>query len=305
MKMESLDRCNVCDSTEIRSVDAENRICTCLSCGYVFDSPRPAATEIGDYYSGPAKYDSWLSEESARDVLWKRRLGKLRRRSKGGTLLDVGAGIGQFLHHAKPFFTKVTGTEVSDSAARLARSKYGLDLVRGNLTSIEIGADGLYDNITMFHVLEHVPNPKKTIRACWRLLRERGVLVVAVPNDILSLSRRSKTRVKKLLWRIGVRRSGDPGALGLKKIALDGSLDEIHLSHFTPSVLQHLLENSGFRVLESSLDPYYVASGLKLLRCRCCYGIAACVQFILGRNIYETIWMVGEKVGHEARERTG
>ena len=43
------------------------------------------------------------------------------------------------------------------------------------------------------------------------------------------------------------------------------------------------------------------ASGPELLRCRCCHFFAAGVQFVLRRNIYETIWVVGEKVGDEAR----
>lgn len=304
MECEVLDRCNLCDSLQIHSVDAENNICECLSCGYVFDSPRPTSNELDKFYSRATQYDPWLSEEAARDGLWERRLRKLRRTSREGTLLDVGAGIGQFLCHAKPFFTRVVGTEVSDSAIRIAKAKYGLELIKGDLANIEFADDVAFDNITAFHVLEHVPDPRKTVRACWRLLGSGGILLVAVPNDILSLNRRLKTGVKKVLRKMGVRKFRDPGKSGLRKITLDGSLDEIHLSHFTPSVLQRLLEGSGFRILEKSLDPYYVAHGIRLLCCHCCYAVSTCMEVVLRRNVYETIWMVGEKViGHKHHGR--
>ncbi len=297
MEMETLRGCSLCGSSRIDSLDAANNICKCRACGYVFDNPRPAPEEIGGFYSRPAKYDSWLAEEAARDALWKRRLKKLKRVSKEGSLLDVGSGIGQFLYHARPLFAKLSGTEVSDSAIRLAQAKYGVKLIKGGPEEVEAGGEGPFDNVTMFHVLEHVPNPKETIQVCRRLLRNGGVLAVAVPNDVLSASRRLRTGMKRLLRRLGFRRFRETGRLGLRKISLDGSLDEIHLSHFTPFVLKRLLEDSGFRVVESSLDPYYVACGVKLLRCRCCYAFAALVQLVLGRNIYETIWMVGEKAG--------
>lgn len=296
MDVEVLDTCNVCDSRKIFPVDVENNICKCRSCGYVFDNPRPTTSAIVEFYSMPTKYDSWLSAEGERDALWKRRLRKLKRVSKQGTLLDVGSGIGQFLYHAKPFFTKVFGTEVSSSAIEIAAGKYGLELIEGDLSDIEFGHNVVFDNVTLFHVLEHVPDPRKTIQKCWSLLSNGGVLVVAVPNDILSFGRRLKTGVKILLRRMGVRRFREPGKLGLPKIVLDGSSDEIHLSHFTPSVLQRLLEGSGFLILKDSLDPYYVASGIKLFRYHCLYVFSMIVKFVLRRNIYATIWMVAKKV---------
>jgi SAM-dependent methyltransferase len=296
MDVEVLDTCNVCDSRRLVPVDVENNIWRCRSCGYVFDNPRPTSLEIAAFYSKPTQYDSWLSAEGARDALWRRRLRKLTTVSKQGTLLDIGAGTGQFLYHARSFFTQVSGTEVSKSAIETAKEKYELELIEGDVTDIEFGRHVVFDNITLFHVLEHVPNPRKTIERCWSLLSDGGVVVVAAPNDILSFSRRLKTRVKILLRRIGVRRFTEPGKLGLSRIALDGSSDEIHLSHFTPSVLRRLLENSGFLILKESLDPYYVATGIRLFRCHCLYMLAQLVKLVLRRNVYATIWIAGKKV---------
>lgn len=83
--------------------------------------------------------------------------------------------------------------------------------------------------------------------------------------------------------------------LGLSKITLDGTMDEIHLSHFTSGVLERLLEGSGFRVLENNLDPHYVAEGLKESIWGLYYHVGSVVRSVLGINLYETIWVVARK----------
>src|ERR1700704_2544289 len=171
--MEVVLSCNVCRSDRIQSVDAEFNFCRCDSCGYVFDSPRPSTVEVAAFYSQPAKYNSWLKEEAARDALWKRRLKKLSRHSAQGSLLDIGAGIGQFLHYARSQFTAVSGTEVSESAVRIAKEKYGFDLHMGQAEEIDL-PPASFRNITLFHVLEHVPDPMRLMDRCRELLQPQG-----------------------------------------------------------------------------------------------------------------------------------
>ena len=62
--------CNICRSGHIQTLDPEFNFCRCESCGYVFDSPRPSFPEISAFYSQAGKYDVWLKEERARDMLW-------------------------------------------------------------------------------------------------------------------------------------------------------------------------------------------------------------------------------------------
>src|SRR5579859_5421660 len=96
--MEVVASCNVCRSDRIQKVDLEFNFSRCDDCGFVFDSPRPFAAEVARFYSQAGKYDSWLQHERARDLLWKRRLRKLQPHRAPGSLLDIGAGIGQFVH---------------------------------------------------------------------------------------------------------------------------------------------------------------------------------------------------------------
>lgn len=280
--------CSVCRSDRIQKVDPDFNFCRCESCGYIFDSPRPSFAEISAFYSQVGKYDIWLNEERARDMLWKRRLKKLSRHSSKGRLLDIGAGYGQFLHHAQSFFSEATGTEVSESAVALAKEKYGLNLLVGQVEELELPPQS-FDVITLFHVLEHVPDPGKLASRCHALLRTQGILVIAVPNDVLAWT----SKIKKIGKRLGLKsfQKFSP-RLGISRA---GASREIHLSHFTPTVLRRLLENSGLRIIEEALDPYYVSSGIRLFLNRTYYVLHRFLRATLKINRYDTIWMVARK----------
>ena len=280
--------CNICGSEQITKVDPEFNFCRCDSCGYVFDSPRPSFAEINAFYSQAGKYNAWLKEERARDTLWKRRLKKLLRCGAAGRLLDIGAGYGQFLHHAQSFFSEVAGTEISASAIAIAKEKYGFSLLAGRVEDIDLPPES-FDTITLFHVLEHVPDPCKLVHRCQTLLRRQGTLAIAVPNDVLAWT----SRIKKIGKQLGLKpfQKFSP-RLGISRA---GTSHEIHLSHFTPPVLRRLLENSGLHVIEESLDPYCASRGLRLLLDSAYYAGHRILHAALKINRYDTIWMVARK----------
>jgi SAM-dependent methyltransferase len=280
--------CNICGSKQIQKLDPEFNLCCCDSCGYVFDSPRPSFAGVSAFYSQAGKYDTWLNEERARDVLWKRRLKKLLQSGATGRLLDIGAGYGQFIHHAQHFFSEVAGTEISASAVAIAKEKYGLALLAGQVENLDLPPES-FDTITLFHVLEHVPDPGELITRCHALLRAQGILVIAVPNDILAWT----STMKKIGKRLGLKRFQKfSPKLGISRA---GASREIHLSHFTPPVLRRLLENCGLQVTEESLDPYYVSEGIRLLLDSAYYAAHRGLYAALKTNRYDTIWMVAGK----------
>lgn len=288
LELEVVLSCNVCGSDRIEKIDPEFNFCRCDSCGYVFDSPRPSFAAVSAFYSQLGKYDPWLHEEKSRDALWKRRLKKVLQYGGHGRLLDIGAGIGQFLHHAQPIFSEVTGTEISESAIALAKNKYGLELLPGQVQDLDLPS-GYFDTITLFHVLEHVPDPAMLIGLCRVLLKPTGILVIAVPNDVLAWS----SKVKKLGKQLGFRafQKFSP-QLGISRA---GTSREIHLSHFTSLALRQLLAGCGLRNVEESLDPYFVSSGVRLIVDRAYYALHCLLQAALNINRYDTIWMVARK----------
>lgn len=96
---------------------------------------------------------------------------------KKGRLLDIGAGTGDFLAMAQTQGFAVEGVEPSAKARGLAAKK-GLCLHR------EIGdlPEATFDVITLWHVLEHLPNLQEQVERITALLDNKGLLIVAVPN---------------------------------------------------------------------------------------------------------------------------
>jgi 2-polyprenyl-3-methyl-5-hydroxy-6-metoxy-1,4-benzoquinol methylase len=287
MKIEVVERCPLCDCSGLEPFDPMSSIVRCSDCGYIFDSPRPTAEEVAAFYSRPQQYDSWLTELGLRELMWKRRLSKLRSTRKPGTLLDVGAGIGQFLFLAQGLYQQVHGTEISAPAIEIAKSRYGLELFGGPFEELA-GRNMVFDNITLFHVLEHVYDPRATLQLCWALLAPNGILVVAVPNEIDSL----RGRLRRMKAKLGVAASKGSG---IPRIRLDCSLREIHLSHFTPAVLRKLLESTGFAVLRAIPDPYYVRTGISKWKADLHYAFCAAAAWLLGANLFDAMLVIARK----------
>jgi 2-polyprenyl-3-methyl-5-hydroxy-6-metoxy-1,4-benzoquinol methylase len=286
MGLEELSKCNLCESKLVVPIDRRNNICRCRDCGYVFDNPRPTIDEIAEFYSRPGQYNSWLENEIGRDILWQRRLSMVRNLKSGGKLLDVGCGIGQFLFWAKDYF-EVKGTEISESAIRIAKDKYGLDLVKGEIERVDLG-DVRFDVITIFHTLEHVPHPDSFMKRCKELLSDEGIIIIAVPNDVKSL--KNVARIILSILKIG--RFKNLGKFGLPKIAMDSSLTEIHLSHFTRSTLKKWLTSLDLAVIQDTLDPYYASVGIGKLFNDIYYSICRVFRNVFGVNLYDTTWIV-------------
>ena len=105
-----------------------------------------------------------------------------------GRLLDVGCGGGDFLAEMQSLGWDVAGIEPDATAASAARARLGVTVEGGTAETSAFPA-GSFDVVTLNHVIEHVPDPITTLRACGRLLRTGGTLVLVTPN-IESLGRR-------------------------------------------------------------------------------------------------------------------
>lgn len=98
-----------------------------------------------------------------------------------GFALDIGCGRGQILDQLRLRGWRVIGTEISEESARYAREVLDLDVRVGELRDLNLPA-GSFDLITLWHVLEHMPEPASLLADVVRLLRPSGALLVAVPN---------------------------------------------------------------------------------------------------------------------------
>ncbi|MBI5592229.1 MAG: class I SAM-dependent methyltransferase [Deltaproteobacteria bacterium] len=97
-----------------------------------------------------------------------------------GRLLEVGCGSGDLIAFMKQKGWTVAGLDTDPVAVQKARSR-GLQVYRGTLETAGFPSNDM-DVIAMNHVIEHVPDPAKTLRECYRILKAGGRLMVTTPN---------------------------------------------------------------------------------------------------------------------------
>nr|MBC7613679.1 class I SAM-dependent methyltransferase [Pseudopedobacter sp.] len=102
--------------------------------------------------------------------------------TKNSSLLDFGAGKGLFLNFAQELGFKVKGVETSIPRASYAQQVFGLEIATNTYNGGEI-LGGNFNVITLFHVLEHLDQPKNLLKnLVVNNLNPKGLLVVEVPN---------------------------------------------------------------------------------------------------------------------------
>jgi SAM-dependent methyltransferase len=174
-----------------RAYDRPGRfpIVRCRNCGLIYLNPRPTPQAMGYYY--PTDYEPYRKapEEARFKIQQLHQRLKLRNRClavirlrKQGRLLDVGCATGTFLAEVKRYGNwQVFGVEPNQRAARYAGEQLGLDVFHGWLHEANF-ADNQFDIVTMWDVLEHVHDPRRTLTEIYRLLKPGGALICSVPN---------------------------------------------------------------------------------------------------------------------------
>ena len=147
--------------------------------------PKPTLEKLPSYYES----DDYISHTDGKRSLFERmyhliksialknKLKLINAQSEKGKLLDIGAGTGDFLVVAKNDGWQTTAIEPSTKAKAIALNK-GINFA-DNLADLESHS---FDVITMWHVLEHVPNLDEYIIELKRLVRPTGTIIIAVPN---------------------------------------------------------------------------------------------------------------------------
>lgn len=158
----------------------------CENCGLLFIDPQPTWEELSAHY--PKDYHAYLRKDSKisaslRGFGLRKRVKSILRRTniQKGCLLDVGCATGDFLHAFQTATDwDVMGLEIVPEAAVAARAK-GLTIIEKDLEDTNI-ADGSFDVITLWDVLEHMPNPAQILQICYGLLKPGGSLVLKCPD---------------------------------------------------------------------------------------------------------------------------
>jgi SAM-dependent methyltransferase len=159
----------------------------CSYCSLVVTSPRPDESSLGKYYLS----ESYISHTSKPASLIDRlyllsRQFTLRKKLKlittpslhSKSVLDYGCGTGDFLNTCKSNNWLISGVELSDSARLKA-----CDLLDKPIHKSIDEETGKYDVVTLWHVLEHLPDLDETIQKIKDRLAQNGTIFIAVPNS--------------------------------------------------------------------------------------------------------------------------
>jgi 2-polyprenyl-3-methyl-5-hydroxy-6-metoxy-1,4-benzoquinol methylase len=204
-------------------------------------SPQPSPENLGRYYESNDYISHTDSKRSlfekayhfVKGIALKNKLNLINNCSPSkGNLLDIGAGTGDFLLTAKQNGWNTIGVEPSEKAKEIAIGK-GIQFS----DSTEELESNSFDIITMWHVLEHVPNLEIQIKELKRLVKPNGTIIIAVPNF----------------------KSYDANYYGKFWAAFDVP---IHFWHFSKTAIKLLFDKEDIKlekVLPMKFDSFYVS----------------------------------------------
>ncbi len=185
--LEHID-CPICEQDETLPLFDKDSlsVVTCKRCQLRYVNPRVSQQALEkDYieaYYPPDKV-ARIHTDSMEWLQMTERLTELEKRCQGkGKLLDVGCGIGTFLHLARERGWEPYGVDPSKSGITFAQEIHQLDVRCGEVFDANF-PDAHFDAITLYHVLEHIPELNPFLSELRRILRpQTGTLVIEVPN---------------------------------------------------------------------------------------------------------------------------
>lgn len=212
----------------------------CPGCELILTTPRPTLENLGNYYRSPQYISHSNNATSVTDRLyliartftlaWKYHL--VNKKGTSAKILDYGCGTGHFLHYCQQKGLDVHGVEPNELARTTANSLIPNQAVQKDLKQ----SDRDFDIITLWHVLEHVPDLNDTLKDLQERMSTKARVYIAVPNAS----------------------SWDSEHYNEMWAAYDTPR---HLWHFTKKPMTRLLQKNGLileEIIPMKLDAYYV-----------------------------------------------
>jgi len=235
-----MDKCTFCKSSDSIFQYKTNdifgqhwEIHQCCNCEARFLAPNPSPAQLAqayddDYYGEQEEKFSFPLVEKILDYF---RGGRARKLSKyietNSSVLDIGCGNGQFLESlAKHGNYQLFGTELEGRSAERAKRIPQINLSIGFLEDAGFKEESFHA-ITLFHVFEHLSEPKLSLNIIHDILKPEGILLLSFPNISSWQSKLFKGKWLHL----------DPPR---------------HLFFFGPKAFVSLMENQGYKLVDES-----------------------------------------------------
>jgi len=250
--MITTEKCNICENKKFINFlklkdyflsDETFNIVQCNICGYKFTNPYPEDDIIGRYY----KSDDYVSHSETKKGMFFKIYHLVKKRalsnklklvslySDKGTILDYGCATGDFLGVCKKHNWQCFGVEPDEKTRTYAKKKHNIEI--SSLSELINFESSFFDIITLWHVLEHIPDLNEKLKQFHRILKDNAQLIIAVPNCD----------------------SFDAKYYGKHWAAYDVPR---HLHHFNHTTINLLLEKNNFKVIDKKpmfFDSFYVS----------------------------------------------
>lgn len=187
--------CSLCGLDDLKQIyhQDNSRIYRCQNCGFVFRFPKFSSKQIQEmydskqllentYFSGLKKnYD----QKNPAVLMYQRELKKIDGKIKKDKVLDIGCAYGAFLDIARNKGFEPYGVEISEKSSLYAKNNFNLNVFTGTLEQAKYPSNN-FSLVTLWDVLEHLPEPIDTLKEIYRILEKNGmVLILTINSDSL------------------------------------------------------------------------------------------------------------------------
>lgn len=229
--------CNLCGSASVETLSLKDRsgdylrTVICKKCGLVWSDPRPAEDKIKEFYSKAYRKEYKGITKPKKKHVYRDAQEAMKRYGffkdilkQEDRLLDIGSGNGVFVYSLRKLGIEACGIEPDENHARYAREDLNVPVKTG--FAGDINDRESYDIVTLHHVLEHLTNPSGELQNIRAMLKDKGYLVIEVPNveDIVQ----------------------DP----------DNRYHKAHIYTFNPETLVALGRKAGFKLIRKKIAPF-------------------------------------------------
>lgn len=208
------------------------QLVSCTNCTLIYVNPQIQENIILNAYSDDID-EKFISQNKSRIITFTRYINWFcnflkMKPNKNIKLLDIGCAGGAFLFAAQEMGFSVIGVEPNKWLAKKGEEMYDVKIIPSSLEEAKLD-NNKFDIISLWDVIEHLPNPSKVLTNISKVLSYNGYLIINFPNYD-SLAR----KIMGFKW---------PFFLN------------VHLIYFNKKTMQKLLIDNGFQLIK--IKPFY------------------------------------------------
>ena len=245
--------CSLCNSAHYTPVVTQHWfkenfvVVRCAECGMMRTNPRPSPEWKASFYD-PQR--NGLAEQMGQGFVYAPAPDRLpsyqrllrfvsERVTPAGKLIDIGAASCVFAKFANDAGFDAVACDYSDEALAYGREHYQVTTLQSPAEKID-APDDSFDVVTIFHTIEHLPDPMQVLRELHRILKPGGKIFLETPNYLPHAIMQSQFKLVWPIYKWLTKRQH-----GLPWVPFD------HYYHWTPKHLVSALGQVGFQEAKS------------------------------------------------------